>query len=76
MEQSKAGIQPDTFNMLAGNRYLESVLIPKSPLWHMLAIILSVVVASLFMAGALLVWQFPRLHREFATWQLQRLKAR
>ncbi|KAK9864492.1 hypothetical protein WJX84_005112 [Apatococcus fuscideae] len=59
-----------------GNRYLESVLIPKSPLWHMLAIILSVVVASLFMAGALLVWQFPRLHREFATWQLQRLKAR
>lgn len=58
-----------------GNRYLAAVP-KKGAAWRQTVIILSVVIGALLIAAALFTWQYPRLRREFAQWQLQILKSR
>ena len=60
----------------AGDRYLEAVLIPRRSIWQYIVITVSVVLGVFIIIALLIVWQFPRLSKEFAAWQLNHLKSR
>lgn len=61
---------------LAGNRYLEAVLIPVKNKWREIIITISIVLGVLVITALLLAWQFPKLSKELAAWQLKYLKSR